>query len=133
MVAPFAGTIDDGAVGRVVSIVKLLMSEKPLVLPARSVTVTFMVCKPSASALPGLYDQLPEALVVAVPIGAPSRYTATVLLGSAVPVKVGGLLLVLAPLAGVTARAAAGALVSIVKVLVLEKPPVLPAASVDLA
>jgi hypothetical protein len=62
----------------------------------------------------------------------PSTSTVTVLLASAVP-EMAGVVEVLAPLAGPVMTGAPGATVSTVKVVVLEAPEVLPAASVALA
>jgi len=104
-----------------------------LVLPAGSVAVVASVCAPLGRA--GLTAQLhaPLLLAVAMQSGTPFSLTLTVLLGSAVPLTVGLLLLIVLPAAGVVRVGAAGATVSMVKGRGVLAEPVLPAGSVCVA
>ncbi len=108
------------------------------VLPAVSVTVDVRLCCPSLSGSVGVKLQLPSLPAVAVPSTVSPSLTVTVLPGSAVPLRVGVVSLVLPPAAtGVPSPllscrlpAAAGACVSTVTVTGVDAGPVLPAASV---
>ncbi|EAU68165.1 Pea-VEAacid family [Stigmatella aurantiaca DW4/3-1] len=133
MSEPLAGVVTTGAAGATVSTVKVFVLETGLVLPAASVAVAFTVCGPSASGAVGVRVQLPLAFAVAVPTDVPSTMTLTVLPGSAVPLYVGVLSLVVDPLAGVATTGATGAVASTVKLFVLDEGLVLPAASVAVA
>ena len=111
-----------------------------LTLPAASVALAVRVCAPGNRALL-VMDQLPLPSAVAVPSNVePSvSYRLTVLPASAVPVKVGVVLLVMSSLldtpvslaaARSGAEGAAGARVSKVSVGVAPAPPLFPAVSV---
>ncbi|NJM42243.1 MAG: hypothetical protein HC853_16630 [Anaerolineae bacterium] len=105
-----------------------------LVLPAGSVVVVASVCGPL---LNGVVVQLQLPLVSATAVQStgpptPSR-TVTVLPGSAVPVTVGVLSLVVLLSVGLVTAGAAGAVVSIVKLRGALAGPVLPALSVWVA
>lgn len=126
----FEGEAMTGATGGVVSMAKVLVFDAPETLPAASVEVAETVCEPAASGDEGVKVQFPEPSVVAVPTGEPSIRTVTVLLASAVPLMAGVVLLVALASAGAVTTGAAGAVVSMVKVLVFEETETLPAASV---
>ena len=126
-------------VGAAVVTVKLIAAFG-LTLPARSVAVTFRVCRPSAS-VGDVKLHAPLLPAVTEPItSVPSRITTT-LPASAVPLSAGVLSLVLPPAAMVTGElplllaavkplTAVGTTVSTVTVAVLDAALVLPAASV---
>ena len=68
-----AGVESTGAVGGVVSTVKVLVAESTLVLPAASVAVALTECDPSLSDEAEVKVQLPAPLVVVVPTDEPSK------------------------------------------------------------
>lgn len=111
--APGAGAVTTGAAGGTVSTVNG-RGVAGLVLPAASVAVALAVCGPSTSGSAGVQFQLPLESVKAVHSVALPSLTVTVDAGSAVPLKGGLLLLVLAKFAGVTITGAAGGTVSTV-------------------
>ncbi|GCE96939.1 hypothetical protein NIES46_50140 [Arthrospira platensis NIES-46] len=113
-----------GASGALVSTVKLTVVDSSDVLPAASVADAVKLNSPSAKAVAGVNVQLPSPSAVAVPIELPSRKTSTVLPGSAVP-SITPLVISLVVISG-----ASGALVSTVKLTVVDSSDVLPAASV---
>src|SRR6476661_2313689 len=82
---PLAGVTTTGAGGGVVSMVKVLVLLRGLVLPAPSVASAFTAWEPSGLGTEGVNDQLPLAFVVVVPEARPSTTTDTVVPGSAVP------------------------------------------------
>ena len=84
----------------------------------------------SAKAVAGVNVQFPEASAVAVPRAVVPCKILTVLLASAVPVRVGVLSLVV-PL--VVVKMGTAVTVSMVRLIALEAPEVLPAASVAVA
>src|SRR5438132_1247516 len=129
--------------GAVVSMVMFNPVEADDVLPAKSVALAVMVYVPSGvSALP-VTLQLPVPSAVPVPISVlPPTNSCTVLLASAVPVKLGVVSLVMlsvfeVPLSLAAVRSgaegAAGAVVSIVMLKALDAVDTLPAASVAVA
>jgi hypothetical protein len=123
------GLVTLGAVGGVVSILKLRAALAGPVLPARSVCVAVMACAPLLSGLLGVQLQLPPASAVAVQIVVVPSFTTTVALGSAVPTIAGVVvLLISAPALGWVMAGAAGAVVSTVNGNDVAGP-VLPAAS----
>ena len=125
------GVVMAGAAGAVLSTLKLRVAAGPA-LPAGSVAFTNTVCGPSPKA--GVVQlQLPLASATAVQRVIPPSFTVTVALGSAVPVIVGVLSLVLKFSVGVTTTGAAGATVSTVIVLGALAGLVLPAGSVAVA
>ena len=125
------GCVTDGATGAVLSTLKLRVAAGP-VLPAGSVAVTSTVCGPSPNA--GVVQlKLPLASATAVQSVTPPSVTFTVLPGSAVPVMIGVLSLVLNVSVGVTTTGAAGATVSTVTASGVLTGPVLPAGSVAVA
>jgi hypothetical protein len=84
----------DGAEGALVSMVMLRADEAGPRLPAVSTILAVMVCPPSDRELEGVKLQFPDPSAVAVPKTVDPSNTCTVLLGAAVPVKVGVLSLV---------------------------------------
>ena len=122
------GVVIVGPAGAALSTLKLRVAAGP-VLPAGSVAVASTVCRPSAK-VGVVQDQLPLALVTAVQSVTPPSFTVTVLPGSAVPVMVGVLSLVLKVSVGVTTTGAAGATVSTVNTRGVPAGLVLPAGSV---
>src|SRR5439155_5587247 len=126
----------------VVSMVMLRPPEAADTFPAASVALAVMLYVPSASALLAML-QFPLPSAVSVPIRVPPpRNICTVLLASAVPVKVGVVTLVMLSVLDVPlslaavmsgAEGAAGALVSIVMLRAPEAPDTLPAVSVAVA
>jgi hypothetical protein len=129
-------------VGAVVSIVMLSPPEAALVFPAESVAFAVMLYVPAARAAMVLL-QLPLPSAVVVPRDVlPPLNSSTVLLASAVPVKVGVLMFVMLSvfedpesLAAVRSGVdgAAGPLVSIVTLRADESGETFPAASVAVA
>lgn len=104
-----------------------------LVFPAGSVAVTITVCGPFVSGVVGVHVQVPPAGTTTVQSVAPPSTTATVLPGSALPVKGCELLLDVDPAGGVISVGASGAAVSTLTVEGAEAGLVLPAASMALA
>lgn len=111
--APAAGVLTTGARGAVASTTNGRVATG-LVFPAGSVAVTFSVCGPSASGVPGVQLQFPSASAVAVHTVTPPSTTLIVLLGSALPLIVGRLLVVVTPAVGAMIVGASGAAESIV-------------------
>ena len=133
-----------GADGTPVSTVRLNGVVVLPVLPATSVALKVMACRPSPRSVPGVKVQLPWAFTTAVPISLPSTITCTVEPTSPVPLKVGRASLVLlpdvsAPVTGPTSSitlvttGTPGAAVSMVKVKTDELAEALPAVSVAYA
>src|SRR5207237_279889 len=80
----------EGALGAIVSIVRLWPLEAPETLPAASVAVAVMdIAGPLAVNALLVMLQTPPALAVPVPTGLPSANNCTEVLASAVPVYVG--------------------------------------------
>jgi hypothetical protein len=131
VVTTAAGAVSTGDSGATVSTEKPRVAEGTLVLPAASVAVALAVCAPCASGAATVKLQVPEGLAVTVPAFAPSSFTLTVLLASAVPEMTG--VGVLTKAAGPMSTGAAGATVSTVKPRAEEGALVLPAASVAVA
>ena len=134
-----------GVVGEVVSIVTDRLLEALLTLPAVSVALAVMVCMPSVSCTVLVIDQIP---VVPSAVSVPSTvmpsvsYKVTVALFSALPVKVGKVVLVMSSLVLVPlslpasksgVSGAPGAVVSISTTSPLEALLTLPAVSVAFA
>jgi hypothetical protein len=114
VLSPFAGPVMMGAVGAVVSMMKVLVFDTIDVLPAASAAVALTEWLPSASGVVGVKVHAPEASAVTVPTALPSTRRVTVEPASAVPEYVGVVSLVVLPLAGAVTTGAAGATVSTV-------------------
>src|SRR5690348_11278469 len=127
-----------GATGATVSTVTLSAAEAAPVLPATSVAVSAGV-RPAGASSAVLYVQAPELLAVVLPISVPPSNALSVLLASAVPVRVRVLSLVmLSPTTPLSVEneamlGATGATVSTVTPSAAEAAPVLPATSVAVA
>src|SRR5207237_134271 len=106
-----------GAFGATVSTLKLRGLLGLDVFAAASVAVATARCAPSAMAAAGMQVNAPLASAATVHTGAPSTVTRTVLLASAVPLKVGVDVESTARSAGVLSTGAEGAAVSTVNVL----------------
>jgi hypothetical protein len=118
MLEPFAGSRMLGAVGGVASTVNVSTLPVAPVLPAKSVARAVTVCEPSVRGVVGVKLQFdPTALTVAT--DDPSTITSMLVFTSLVPEYVGVLSLVDEPLAGVITVAAAGGVLSTVKLFVL--------------
>ena len=94
---PFAGTVTLVTVGLWVSMVTIRTEELGPTLPATSTELALSECVPSDSGNPGLtlIDQLPPASAGLKPRTAAPSLRKTLAKGSAVPVKVGMVLLVM--------------------------------------
>src|SRR5262245_65276450 len=118
--------------------VTLSVLEAALVLPATSIAVAVRLCAPLLRAAV-VKLQAPAPLAVTLPSRLTPSYTFTVLLASAVPVRVRVLSLVMpSPTVPLSVEndatvGALGAVVSIVTERAVEAAPVLPAASVAAA
>lgn len=119
-----------GELGAVVSIVNVVRVVGEM-FQAGSVAVALMVVLPSGSPTVGVNVQFPLASAIAVPMRVPSASVmVTVDPGSAVPVTVGVLSIVVLPLTGLVMLGAEGADVSTLNVVVTG-PVVFPALSVS--
>lgn len=129
-----AGAVMLGAAGTVVSTIKLREAEALPVLPAISVAVAVIEWFPSFNPVVGEQLHVLPALVVAVQSVVLPSLTMTVLPVSAAPLIIGWPVATIAPDAGLVIPGAAGAVVSIVKLLVavlLVVPAVLVAETVS--
>jgi len=133
VIALSAGLVISGALGAVVSIVTLIAAEAVEVLLAASVALAVIECVPSLKALLGMKLQSPEPSAAVVPSEVLPSKTSTVLLASAVPLKVGVASLVVAPSAGVVISGALGVTVSTLILTAVEAVEVLLAESVAVA
>lgn len=111
--APFTGAVISGAVGAVVSTVRLI-GEPGVLLPTASVAVGVTVVAPCGSGDGGVHDQLPFATVVVQIVFPASSVKLTVEPFSPVPVKVGVVSLITAPSVGAVIVGAVGAVASTV-------------------
>ena len=102
--------------GAVMSTVKLTFEDLALSLPAASRALALTVWVASASGIVTVTLQLPAALAVVVPALLPFKNKNTVLLASAVPVKVGRAEERNAPAMGLVTTGTAGGVVSRVHV-----------------
>ena len=131
--APAAGALTAGALGAMVSTLKVLVLLAGDTLFAASVAVACTACVPSPRAVTGVQVKTPAAVAVVLQTAAPSTRTATVLLASAVPLYVGVAVESAAPFAGAETTGAAGLTVSTMKEIVLLAGEMLPAASAAMA
>jgi hypothetical protein len=130
--SPFDGAVILGALGAVVSIVRV---RGRLTVPfggrASSSLITVYVLVPSGSAAPGVQDQVPSACAVVVQRVVPLALRRVMVVPeSAVPEKVGVVSLVVLPLSGRTKVGVFGGVASTVKVTLSGVVSVFPAVSI---
>jgi hypothetical protein len=115
---PLTGDVIIGADGAIVSTVIEIDADCGDMLPAASVASTLIVCVADESATVGVNEKLvPEA--VTVPTTTLSKYTLTLEPASVVPDTIGLLLIVTDPLVGESIIGVAGAVESIITVMIL--------------
>jgi hypothetical protein len=115
---PFAGVATTGAAGGVVSMVNESLAGW-LTLPAASFVVAVTVFGPAGSVVLDVHDQWPVASTATLAQSTvPPFATVSVVPASAVPEKLGAVVLIDEPLTGLAKSGAAGAVVSMVKVSV---------------
>ena len=131
--------LNAGTPGAVVSMVNASALEAALTLPAASVALTVMLWVPFPSV--GVRDQVPSAVAAVVPSTVVPSYTVTVLSASAVPARLGVVILVMlsvleTPVSEVAKRSGsagrAGAVASMVIDNAADAAVTLPATSVAL-